>query len=154
MLNIVRSKRGISLSERFHRYASPEPNSGCWLWLAGALRKGYGMLYVSPGKIKLATHISLELYGNQRPSPEHWALHKCDNPFCVNPDHLYWGTAVDNFSDMIARGRGRMDSTRKEICVRNHVLAETGYVRGDGYRQCRLCDRERAAERRRQLCSL
>jgi hypothetical protein len=52
----------------------------------------------------LATHISLELVGRKLPRGLH-ALHHCDNPPCVNPDHLFPGTDMDNYQDSIKKGR-------------------------------------------------
>lgn len=53
-----------------------------------------------------ATHIALEIAGVKRPSSEFHALHKCDNPSCCNPEHLYWGTEAQNVRDREERGRG------------------------------------------------
>lgn len=92
------------LQVRFDRHVSIEPNSGCWLWTGSALRLGYGQMRVD-GKCVLATHVSLLLAGRPRPSPGACARHKCDNPYCVNPDHLEWGTLKDNSRDSIERGR-------------------------------------------------
>lgn len=133
----------LTATERFWRFVSPEPNSGCWLWLGAYIRKGYGMFAIAPKKVRLATHVSLEMHGHLRPSARSIARHKCDNPACVNPDHLEWGTHQENFNDMVQRGRGRMNTTRKTHCCRGHDLNQTAYTRGNGYRQCRACDNER-----------
>jgi hypothetical protein len=68
------------------------------------------------------------------------ALHLCDVPSCVNPEHLYWGTAQDNVNDMMARGRSRCDSTKKDFCVRGHpMVPENLYGDPNGRRQCKTC---------------
>lgn len=142
--------RRRSLAERFAEKYTPEPNSGCWLWLAAVNRKGYGLIARGadgPGKYWHATHASLMLHERPRPSREHMALHHCDVPSCVNPDHLYWGTVQDNFNDMVRRGRGRMDSTKKDFCIRGHAMVP-GNLYGDpnGRRQCKTCSDVRHAE--------
>lgn len=137
---VGRGPYGLTARQRFDRFVSPEPNSGCWLWLGAYIRKGYGMFGYSPNNVRLATHVALEFDGRERPTSKSIARHKCDNPACVNPDHLEWGSHKDNHNDMVSRGRDRMDSTRKTHCVRGHDLAETSYIRGNGYRQCRECD--------------
>ena len=104
----AKAKRSASLcrplDDRFLRYASPEPNSGCWLWVGSCDVRNYGQMRVD-GKLRFATHISLELDGRPRPFPDACAMHKCDNPNCVNPDHLRWGTRKENQRDMAAKGR-------------------------------------------------
>lgn len=91
-------------AEQFERHVIPEPNSGCWLWTAGALPTGYGSLNWR-GKNRLAHRVSYEIHCGEIPHGLH-VLHSCDNPCCVNPDHLRPGTDADNIADMIARGRG------------------------------------------------
>lgn len=94
------------LADRFHEKYVPEPNSGCWIWV-GAERKGYGRLYYRKGgrQLPYAAHrLSYELHKGTIPSGMH-VCHRCDNPSCVNPDHLFCGTDKDNVQDMIAKGR-------------------------------------------------
>lgn len=77
----------------------------CWLWDASVDRKGYGKINHN-GKPKSAHRLSYEIaYG---PIPEGmFVCHKCDNPPCVRPDHLFIGTNKDNMADMKSKGRGR-----------------------------------------------
>ena len=95
--------RAQPASDRFKKYTIPEPNTGCLLWTGSVDQHGYGGLRVS-GKIKRATHLALELSG--RPLPHGMrALHSCDNPYCVNADHLFAGTQKDNVADMMVKNR-------------------------------------------------
>lgn len=97
-----------SLRERFDAKWMPEPNSGCWLWLAATKRRGYGTISLgSAGDGESAAHrVSWELYRGPIPTGL-WVLHKCDVPSCVNPAHLFLGTSNDNVADMLAKGRAR-----------------------------------------------
>lgn len=86
--------------ERFMSFVSPEPNSGCWLWL-GALARGYGAF--SFGKLMRAPRFSYEEFKGEIPAG-HVVRHTCDNKLCVNPDHLITGTRSDNAQDALSRG--------------------------------------------------
>ena len=83
----------------------PEPNSGCWLWLGRLGRGGYAE-QVSHGRrgYIIAHRYSWLIHRGEIP-PGLWVLHKCDTPSCVNPDHLFLGTALDNARDRAQKGR-------------------------------------------------
>jgi len=76
----------------------------CWPWLAGKLRAGYGIFHISHRKPRLAHRMMWELENGQIPAGLD-VLHKCDNPPCVNPNHLFLGTQRDNGQDMARKGR-------------------------------------------------
>jgi HNH endonuclease len=96
-----RWKHYPSLEERF--WPKVEKTDGCWYWTASCDPCGYGHFSID-GKLHSAHRVSWELaYG---PIPDRLdVLHKCDNPPCVRPDHLFLGTHTDNMVDMISKGR-------------------------------------------------
>jgi hypothetical protein len=77
----------------------PEPNTGCWLWLGGVTGSGYG---AASGK--LAHRMAFEAFWGSIPKGL-VVRHRCDQPVCVNPEHLVVGTHADNMRDKTARGR-------------------------------------------------
>lgn len=76
----------------------------CWLWTAATLSNGYGVLGLPGRRTAYAHRVSWLLATGSWPNP--CALHKCDNPRCVRPSHLFEGTIADNNAD--GRRKGRM----------------------------------------------
>jgi hypothetical protein len=97
----------------FWERVSPEPNSGCWLWVGKSTVLGYGQL-----RDQYAHRFSYELH--KGPANGLHVLHTCDMPACVNPDHLFLGTQRDNMCDMHAKGRN--DKNRKGELAARAVL--------------------------------
>jgi hypothetical protein len=97
----------MPLTETLDRFTHTIPETGCH-WYAGSQdRHGYGVIYRLAGGIKrswLAHRVSYERHKGPIPDGLH-ILHSCDNPSCVNPDHLRTGTQADNNRDRDERGR-------------------------------------------------
>ena len=77
---------------------------GCWYWTAARNAKGYGTIQLNK-KQMLAHRVSFATFV-EAIRPGNYVLHRCDNPACVNPAHLFQGTQTDNMQDMLAKGRG------------------------------------------------
>jgi hypothetical protein len=99
MANQYTTNRWIEFDQAY----SPEPNSGCWLWLGALNAKGYGSIRIA-GKTELAHRMSYRRYRGEVAAGVQ-VLHRCDVPACINPDHLYLGTHADNMRDMSSRNR-------------------------------------------------
>ena len=97
----------------FEKLWTPEPNTGCWLWMGRKLvvRGGYGVFTHRPsGTLQHRAHrVAWELYKGKIPKKLH-VLHRCDMPLCVNPDHLWLGIQADNMRDKAMKRRQRQGS--------------------------------------------
>lgn len=91
------------LTDRFLKFVSPEPYSGCWLW-TGSIKSsfGYGQFWLS-GNV-FAHRAAWLIFKGAIPESVQ-VLHKCDTPTCVNPGHLYLGTQSRNVKDAYDRKR-------------------------------------------------
>lgn len=103
---------GNPISQRMQDHTVPEPMSGCWLWTGHSVRAGYGHIKVS-GKMLYAHRVSWEMAHGAIPTGM-CVCHRCDTPACVNPDHLFLGTHLDNARDKVSKKRQRGGGQRGE----------------------------------------
>ena len=96
----------MSLLDRFEDKYIPITEMGCWIWM-GVLRNGYGGIRVTSNpadSLEGAHRVSYKLFKGEIPD-KLYVCHKCDVPSCVNPDHLFLGTAKDNMQDALNKGK-------------------------------------------------
>ena len=141
-----------TIAEKFESKYTPEPNSGCWLWI-GAIspsasgKHPYGVFQVEQ-KLKMAHRVSYEM--TKGPIPNGLQLdHLCRVTLCVNPAHLDPVTPKEN----IRRGRtsdsARKTQLSKTHCPQGHAYAaENLYLKPNGGRECRQCVRDSGARYR------
>lgn len=132
-------------ASKIQEMSTPVTESGCWIWLGSVDKNGYGILsFYAEGK---RTHVrahraSFTAFNGQIPEG-FFVCHKCDVPGCVNPHHLFAGTALDNTRDMIAKGR---DGYRKKepSCTSGHEMTPENTLSSG---RCRVCNKLRSSAR-------
>lgn len=96
--------RRVKMFDIQKRFWSKVDKSGsCWVWKAGKFPNGYGSFWMN-GKSIGAHTCSWRFHFGKVP-PGKYVLHSCDNPSCVNPEHLFLGTHGDNMKDKATKGR-------------------------------------------------
>jgi hypothetical protein len=145
--------------------------AGCWEWTKSKKRLGYGCIKISMRKSATAHRVSYAVFTGTELDEDTVVCHRCDNPACFNPDHLFHGTHADNVRDRVAKGRsatginnGRSKLTPEKVYeildaldegVGVEQIARYYGVDGGVIRDIRIgktwkeCTRERAAGRAR-----
>lgn len=100
------------IEKRFHDFHMPVTETGCWLWTGKLDRSGYGYL-VHDERPRRAHRMSWKLHVGPIPEGLH-VCHRCDVRSCVNPAHLFLGTARDNIRDCWAKGRGSLAARKAD----------------------------------------
>lgn len=103
---------------------------GCWLWTWGKDEDGYGIVRLTYRMFR-CHRLSWMLHNGPIPKETPCVLHNCpgvDNPSCINPSHLWLGTAADNNADRDAKGRGRGGNSK----LAGDVVREIRKLRSNG----------------------
>lgn len=128
----------LAYAHRFWPRVEVGRKQECWSWTGPTLEFGHGRADTPAGKA--AHRYAWATANGRKPLADEVIRHKCDNPPCVNPDHLEVGTQMDNVNDAIDRGRAPFE---RGHCKKGHELTpENSLFRQNGERRCKKCTRE------------
>jgi DNA-binding XRE family transcriptional regulator len=136
----VYAHRRAVVSERFWSKVERRGPDECWPWLANRNEKGYGRFRgAGRGGGDLKAHrVAWEL--THGPT-DLQVLHRCDNPPCCNPDHLFLGTNLDNVHDSISKGRKPIGSRNPSARLTEEAIREVRRLRTQGTTQTEIARR-------------
>lgn len=114
----MKSKEGYGQDSRILFWSHYDEVGDCWLWRGGKNRKNQGVTYHN-GRNWITSRLVWTLTNGTIPSGM-YVCHSCDNPSCMNPEHLFLGTPKDNVHDMIKKGRRRPENPKTKIWATCH----------------------------------
>lgn len=126
-------KQNIPFEDRFWLQVSK--TESCWIWTSAKFWNGYGGIRKNGKRIQ-AHRASWILFNGEIPDGS-LVLHRCDNPACVNPDHLYLGDQKQNAKDRDSRGRNGYSN--RTHCKKGHEFNDQNTYRYKGKRLCKIC---------------
>jgi hypothetical protein len=121
-------------------WARVEKTQGCWNWTGPLAPEGYGECNWGKDQgLSTRAHRTLWEVTNGPIADGLFVCHRCDNPRCVNPAHLFLGTPKANTLDMMTKGRGTNQNKGKVACKHGHDLVPDNVYLSKGKRCCRTC---------------
>lgn len=118
----------------------------CLVWNLVKNGAGYGLIRYNQRNWRVHRLVWELLHGPIPPGME--ACHKCDNPACCEPAHIFIGSHHDNMRDMARKRRWANQYAGKTHCKRGHEFTEENTYRWSGHRTCRQCSRLKTASYR------
>lgn len=135
-----------TLHERFWRFVvKGSAIDECWRWIGSKGPRGYGA--IGDGSKNLRAHrLSWEMHNSQKIPDGMEVCHRCDNPECTNPSHLFVGTHQENMDDMMAKGRRPPTTGTRQWKSRftEDQVIDIRKMHADGFARKEICDKYNA----------
>lgn len=128
-------RQPVPLAKQLDERTMPVPFCGCFIWMGGLTGRGYGKMTFEY-KTLLAHRVAWEL--RHGPIADGlFVCHRCDEPSCVNPEHLFLGSAQHNSDDMVTKGRSKRGVNNPRSKLTAHDIR---HIRRTDLRTKVLCD--------------
>jgi hypothetical protein len=128
----------LDSKEKFWKKTDKRSDNECWVFLGAKDKDGYGQFWDGDNKIMTRAHVfSAKIHLGNKPN-NMCVCHKCDNPICVNPNHLFFGTALDNQNDKMTKNRHAKGESQGHSKLTNEQIAEIRLRANDNYKV--LCE--------------
>lgn len=139
---VVRQRRKLlPTDDRFWDYVDKSGGpDACWPWTAYVTEYGYGMCTSDRGR-EWAHRFAFYLANAKQPLGDLLVCHKCDNPPCCNPKHLFKGTQADNMHDMMSKEREAYNEKHNFSKLREEVVINILKDSAAGYSRKTLADK-------------
>lgn len=118
----VKYQKVLRKSDIFWSRVDQSNKDGCWPWLGAIGKNGYGFMNIKPTLIR--SHRAAWMLAHGIIPAKKWVLHRCDNPPCCNPAHLFLGDNDANVADMVAKGRQSKGEKNSAAVKKAHDLAK------------------------------
>lgn len=122
-------------------YVPHRPEKGCWEWTGYKDLRGYGRVSWH-NRPRFAHRVIFQELRSEELTPDQFLCHHCDNPSCVNPDHLFVGTSADNLRDMRLKGRSARGEKHRAAKLTERDVIEARWR----YRNTRVTGSQLVAE--------
>ena len=150
---ILPMSKNMAHKERFFQKVNKtgsEAYPDCWIWTGAPTSNGYGSFKYYQDRSAIGAHVSSYLFHIGEVPKGLFVCHHCDNPPCVNPEHLFLDTNSGNMKDMFKKGRNPPQTKKQTHCKKGHSFEEFEslvYIKKQGrqigkeYRVCKECKR-------------
>lgn len=120
--------------DKFWLKTNKRSDDECWIYVGGKDKDGYAQFWDGDNQVHTRAHIYSAKIHLGKKMPNMCVCHKCDNPSCVNPNHLFYGTALDNQQDKMAKNRQAKGESQGHSKLTNEQIEQIRARANESYK--------------------